>query len=497
MPTVSKKITHSEVRMYRMGTGDCFVIKFFAGQKVTFKMMIDCGTWQGKKTELIPYITDLKTYVNNSVDLLVVTHEHKDHVYVFEACQELFTNGFVIKQTWMAWTEDEKGAVASQWLKDYGDKKKALALAANKIDKALKDPEVVKSFENDYGANKILAARQFFAGALNSFADLQFSVAKGQYVGMLKGMKIVKEQLAKGKIRYCHPGEIITNLAGAAGIKFYVLGPPLLWEEVKKESGGKGESYAHNNTLAQSDAFAAAVLGSESGNSKALLPFDQKYNADADSELLKPIKERYSSKDNSWRNIDHDWLNSAGALALRVNSMTNNLSLALAIEFEDSGRVMLFPGDAEFGSWESWHNIPWTQAATDESKGLTEDLLNRTVFYKVAHHLSHNGTAQRLGMEMMMHKDLTAMATLDYGIISTGWTGTMPNQPLLKELLTRTKGRLLVMNEKELLYDRKKGKTLTDEIKKVRSTMSAAEKAAFKKAYLEDPLFLQFTVNAK
>ncbi len=107
--------------------------------------------------------------------------------------------------------------------------------------------------------------------------------------------------------------------------------------------------------------------------------------------------------------------------------MTNNLSLALAIGFEDSGRVMLFPGDAEYGSWASWHKINWTEPSRTPGTHLTEDLLNRTVFYKVAHHLSHNGTAQRLGLEMMRAPDLAAMATLDYSVISNGWTTTMPN----------------------------------------------------------------------
>jgi len=123
--------------------------------------------------------------------------------------------------------------------------------------------------------------------------------------------------------------------------------------------------------------------------------------------------------------------------------------------------VMLFPGDAEYGSWNSWHAIPWAEKgrgkkADGSPKDLTEDLLNRTVFYKVAHHLSHNGTARRKGSELMIDKDLTAMATLDYAVISESWTGTMPNQGLLQDLLTKTKGRLLVMRTDDLFFDARK-----------------------------------------
>ena len=85
------------------------------------------------------------------------------------------------------------------------------------------------------------------------------------------------------------------------------------------------------------------------------------------------------------------------AFALRMNGLTNNLSLALAFEFMDSKKVMLFPGDAEFGSWASWHRIKWDEKGAD-GKHYTEDLLNRTVFYKVAHHLSHNGQPKDLGL---------------------------------------------------------------------------------------------------
>lgn len=457
---------------------------------VAFRMMIDCGTWSNTTEKVGEYIDTLKEDMGE-VDLLVVTHEHKDHVSVFEKCADKFRD-FTIKNIWMAWTENEKDALASQWIRDFGEKKKALAVATNRINKALKDPDVIAQFSNEYGVERITAARQYFAGAMDSFADLQFAAtAEGEYKGGLRGMEIVKKELSKDNIRFCKPGEIISGLEGAEGLKFYVLGPPQEWEAVRKESGGKGESYLHND-FARSDAFASAVLGHNAVGSTDILPFDTHYVAEAQDTSVESLRTAYEQQ--QWRRIDHDWLNSAGSLALRVNSMTNNLSLALAIEFEN-GKVMLFPGDAEYGSWESWHRVPWTQQCRDAKKGVTEDLLNRTVFYKVAHHLSHNGTAQRLGMEMMTSDDLTAMASLDYDSISPGWTRTMPNHFLLKELLTRTKGRLIVMNDDKLLYNKKTGQTLADEIVKVKSTMGIQEQKSFADAYVDDPHFHQYTVK--
>jgi hypothetical protein len=82
-----------------------------------------------------------------------------------------------------------------------------------------------------------------------------------------------------------------------------------------------------------------------------------------------------------WRRIDSDWLESAGSLALYLDGDINNTSLVLAIELGQAGKVLLFPGDAQYGNWLSWART---------QRGI--DLLKRTVFYKVGHHGSHNAT---------------------------------------------------------------------------------------------------------
>ncbi|MBK6936722.1 MAG: hypothetical protein IPH18_07420 [Chitinophagaceae bacterium] len=47
-----------------------------------------------------------------------------------------------------------------------------------------------------------------------------------------------------------------------------------------------------------------------------------------------PVIEAYNKKGDEWRKIELDWLNSAGSLALRLNSHINNTSLVLAVESE-------------------------------------------------------------------------------------------------------------------------------------------------------------------
>jgi hypothetical protein len=166
--------------------------------------------------------------------------------------------------------------------------------------------------------------------------------------------------------------------------------------------------------------------------------------------------------------------------------------LVLAIEFIESGKVLLFPGDAEIGSWISWQKIDWL------SKGFaikTEDLLKRTVFYKVAHHLSHNGTAKANGLDMMTHPSLVAMATLDYDVISNGWKSTMPNRLIVKDLLEKTKGRVLITNEKGLFYDLEGLIPLAGKIEEHRSKLSADERVDFDRSISRSKLVTEYVLK--
>lgn len=479
--------------MYRMGTGDCFVLKFLAGTEEKYKMMIDCGTWSGSSEKLLKYAKNIKEYVGGKLDLLVITHEHKDHVYGFEACKAIFTENFDIDRIWMGWTENEKSRTVKKWQKDYGDKKKALALVSQSLNEIADDTKTKAFLGTEYNGHNVLEARKAFADSISELNTLHNSIDDGQYIGGLKGMKIVKEEIANNNVDYFEPGDIVENIPNLDGIKFYMLGPPKLWEgEINVDAGGVGESYQHNNKLAECDSFAAAVLSLGKDSNAENAPFDDYFTSVDRSSIA---SEAYNSDSTEWRKIDTEWLNSAGNFALRINSITNNLSLAFAIEFEDSGKVLLFPGDAEYGSWASWHKIPWTQTCRNGKPHFTEDLLSRTIFYKVAHHLSHNGTAERLGMDMMKHPDLVAMATLDYEVISKNWKNTMPNKSLIKALIKQAKGRVIIMNETGLFYDQENVQPLKDKIKSERAAMSATDLENFEKSFKENDLYFEFTVK--
>lgn len=475
--TNSRTIDNVLVHMYKMGTGDCFVLKFLRRDDVAFKLMIDCGYWSRKQTEVLPFLKTLKEDVDNHVDALVVTHEHTDHVSGFEAGKDLFTDGsFKVDRVWMGWTEEDGHDKVERWKTNYGEKKRALHLLADQFSRAVAAPGFGRQFGGTHHENELLQLRRGFSETLTDFSRLHFDSDDPNYKGPLKGMRVVKEKfITDDNTTYFKPGETIENLPGLDGVRIYVLGPPKLYDTAKKEHGEDGESFEHNQEIDDPDLLFRAAKGRASGPLPASqLPFDSAFTTKSTA-----AAKRYEDRINDWRRIDDDWLMSAGQFALRMNSLTNNLSLALAIEFIDSGKVLLFPGDAEFGSWQSWHKIPWN----DRFPGLTtENLLNRVVFYKVAHHLSHNGTARSQGLDMMTSPDLVAMATLDFDVISKGWKSTMPNRLILKQLLEQTRGRTMIMNTKDLYFDLSEQVPLERKIAEYRKRMSANDKRRFNRA---------------
>ena len=174
-------------------------------------------------------------------------------------------------------------------------------------------------------------------------------------------------------------------------------------------------------------------------------PFSSRYKekAGARSSDLEKIMRLYRRKEDSWRTIDDDWLMQAEALALFLDTFTNNSSLVLAIELMESKKVLLFAADAQTGNWLSWDKVPWVDKNVN-----TDDLLARTVFYKVGHHASHNATLVA-GFEKMKHPDLVAFIPVhkqDPNITKkNGWK--MPAENLFVKLKEKTSNRVLQMDD--------------------------------------------------
>ena len=76
------------VRMYRQGLGDCFLLSLPGAAGREFHVMVDCGVILGTPDaadRLRLVLDDVIRTTGGRVDVLVVTHEHYDHVAAFAA----------------------------------------------------------------------------------------------------------------------------------------------------------------------------------------------------------------------------------------------------------------------------------------------------------------------------------------------------------------------------------------------------------------------------
>jgi hypothetical protein len=472
-PSINGKIDHVSIRMYCLGTGDCFVLKFLEGTVSRFTMMIDCGSCQGTDKDFKPYIDDLASYVGKHLDLLVITHEHNDHVNGFAKCESVFKDPqFTIDEAWFAWTEnpDDPDDRAKKLQEKRKRMRMALATAINKFKNEADKFKVAAS--EDYYKMKVGESNDAFLNGLHTLAEINLS-GLGVTGEPLPGMKKIKAILEnkkrrdgkKTKIKYPEPGQSIA-VEVLNQFKFHILGPPFERDFIFKDGREGTDVFKKKLNFYESALAVKSFLSDDSADSREQdIPFDESYIASetnrsviskisrqssvVDSDSLS-VRASYHNLKNDWRKIETEWLSGAGTLALRLNSHINNTSLAMAIEHAPSGKVFLLPGDAEYGSWESWHEIDVWKKKGKGGVHFVEELLNRTVFYKVGHHLSYNGTALKLGINMMPTSGLVAMATLDRKRIASRWKSTMPNKFLLEELNKRCQGNCFIMNEFEI-----------------------------------------------
>jgi len=484
----SGKISSINVRMYRTGTGDCFILQFKLANEVKFNMMIDCGCINGGKAQFKPIVEDLIVHTGNIIDLLVVTHQHADHINGFQKSAELFDQ-IQFKKVWFAWTEDEEDPIANDYRANHSELGNALNAAVDKLNALITNKYYDSLFADELYGNLMLKSKKHFIGALsglnalNTTNKLAVGVPLPTMVELFKEYKVIKEHT---EVEFLEPGDVKFELPGAMGIRFYVLGPPrdrTFLNRTEKD----GENFEQRENKSTIDFAFLSAMGAAPSTETDKLPFDQEYE---DTDHRYGIQKEYEEGGN-WRKIDHDWLYSAGNLALRYERSINNTSLALAIQFDDSERVLLFPADAEFGNWESWHtNLEWPVKINDQTvMKNAEYFLNKTVFYKVGHHLSQNGTAKGKGIDMMTSPDLAAMVTLDFKKINDGWLNTMPNDLLGAELIRKTKGKLFFVG------DRKK---ILPNIKTDRVTIKQTHEKALNRINepFDNKIFIEYEVTA-
>ncbi|GLS37292.1 hypothetical protein GCM10010869_28850 [Mesorhizobium tianshanense] len=429
MPKMKAPASGVTVRMYRQGHGDCFLLAMRDPDGGPFYMLIDCGLWTG--SEVAPdrtidrIIADIGEATGNHLNVVLITHEHMDHVNGFgaeDAQQQPHFDGIDIDETWLAWTEDATDSDANKLRKRFGDTLLALAGAALKLRFAV-DSRAKSSYEtvrdllmfetgatDEASLHVALSELQSHAFAADGSKNMSNAVRK-----LKLAIKYIRDKAANG-VRFFSPGDDHQPV-GKDGPRIYALGPPRSEELLLSLDPHSGEGF-------HIDSSALGLMAATEPDPDPLRPkgriFDKRFGlprkelekGDNDASLAQLVRSAYG-KDRSvaevrgffidrygrkalgqpaaqtWRQIDDDWLNSAETLALRLNKEVNNTSLVIAIELPKTGKVLLFTGDAQRGNWISWGTLEWM---VDGKKVKARDLLGRTVFYKVGHHGSHNAT---------------------------------------------------------------------------------------------------------
>jgi hypothetical protein len=499
------------IRMYRQGMGDAFLLGF-RGKTANSRhyLLIDCGVHKaqtGGTEKMTRIVADIAAVTGGNLDVVVATHEHTDHLSGFFQEARKFLGHIKIENLWLAWTESRSDKAANQMRQRKGHLQKAIEKALEKIEQM---PDKAARF---LGSDVI---EPFFG-----FSEFAAAATEGKPTSNEVALQVLRERTGEENTECLEPGTVVP-FPGVPHVRAYVLGPPRDEKLLKKsDPSGRGKSEVYLTRESDRLGLAVALLGADKEDSwlaeaqEFAYPFDQSKRVaakalktsiddsspddtvnqkEAEDPLLALIRRHYGTDgatpkangaDNevpdgaAWRRIDTDWMTGVGQLALNLDSDTNNTSLAFALEFgpPGEGKVILFPGDAQVGSWLSWQDV------TFKVKGKTitcDDLFARTVVYKVSHHCSHNGTLKALGLEKL-GDDLIAMIPVDRACAAKlrGWN--MPYPPLYQALLRKTRGRVL----------------RSDRSPQTKTVPDGLSKAAWKRfqATKETDLYFEFTVD--
>jgi hypothetical protein len=545
-----------KVRMYRTGLGDCFLLVFPRKRRSrntpdAFTMLIDCGVFKAtqnaaERTERIARSIRDATRPSHDpaapgrIDLLVITHEHWDHISAFDDSQarDIFSE-IDFRRIWMAWTEDPQDKVANNLQHGLDAARFGLTAAlvrsrglgldvpsTRMLGKALAffgiDGEALDGPAQPPGPTRgRLSARDATALALKT-SKRSREVRDWIRDDLNRDRKLPNEYL-----RPCDKGRALPLDDDVPNVRVYVLGPPedpglikyfnprasdetqeVVYERLEDMHLAGLRETSFLAAFGASGGFAAVSSNAEEDGDEIqqiCIPFEarhripreaveflnwlprpaEKSSAPANGtdptpalhdyanpmedhvEAARYCADMYYSPSSDWRRVDGDWLDGADELALQLDSATNNTSLAIAIEVGEpgSGHVLLFPGDAQVGSWKSWFGkveskgrggdalelgkeMRWTVAGKSID---TPSLIRRTVLYKVGHHGSHNATLKRYkfddgGDSILEHMSdrLVALLPVDEEVAKNKADyGEMPLTSLVVALLEKTKGRLL------------------------------------------------------
>jgi hypothetical protein len=391
------------------------------------------------------------------IDLVILTHEHQDHLNGIWKKNDPYFEPFTIGEAWIAWTEDPENDVANELRRRHKDQLLSLLEARRQLALAVGDAD-----ESVVRLDALLGLELGDDAVALNFGQMAAAAADPEKSVNKQALKLVKDKASANRgFFYMYPGGEPVDLEGSAGIRAYILGPPESAELIGDEDPRDNEAFPRHLAGALGLSFGAAA------RAESATPFSRQFYVPVADALNQErfFSDHYGSgnageneqkntevlNNAEWRRIDNDWLFSAETLALKLNSGINNTSLVVAFELPASRKILLFAGDAQRGNWLSWADYIWR----DGDKYVdAKDILGRTVLYKVGHHGSHNATLK--GETADEHPNLSWMGlgkhSREFTAMITAvnkWAMTRNNPPwvhplpsIRDALLQKTQGRV-------------------------------------------------------
>jgi beta-lactamase superfamily II metal-dependent hydrolase len=337
------------VRMYEVGFGDCFLLLIPTEAGTNLKILIDCGsTKKGANNRDIQsmakqVIEDVRDPDGKPrIDVLVISHRHMDHIsgFTYPGWDEV-----EVGEVWLPWVEDPDDPRATQIRTKWTSAAIAMRQRALRALSARPDDET------------LLSIIDLAANALADPAALR-RLTKDGFRNVRERRYLSKKQSP------------ITRFETPVlpGVKISVLGPSCDPLAMAAMDPPKGESYLHMIETCEDEPE----------------QFPRPFKTTAG---LKPEQYQTRHPDLAARLAEDDrgkvrmyGLGIDEVIAKEYDKALNGTSLMLV--FQVGQAALLFPGDAQWGTWE-----PLLKPGSD-----TSELLKKVTFYKVGHHGSFNAT---------------------------------------------------------------------------------------------------------
>lgn len=456
------------VRMYQVGFGDAFLLSFEYDQKLDDgrdrrHVLIDFGSssppqgWRNLDSvarrirDHTASEPDIRADTRGELDVVVVTHRHKDHLSAFASpaiAERLCKPGFP-RLVVRSWTENPRAArnAAGNAPAVIGGGR-AVAGQSMAFVRSLQGAD---QFAQEL-ARKLNAARRSgrsLAGDVRQIAEDQISNAAA--------VAQLEKWAAAGRASYLHYGLASGIEEVVPGIGVKVLGPPTIDQHPDVATQRQADANEFwmiysgiVRRLRARDLGAGAKPSSDAGNLTTGADGDEITAAGdggtdpAADESAVPSHPVGAPGPVRWLTdrMARQQLNSLLRIVRTLDGVLNNTSVILLFEVRrPDGEItrLLFPGDAQIENWE--YALKYAPDAA-----ANRDALRQVDLYKVGHHGSRNATPRTLynlwTEPQTRDRPLVAMMSTKPGVHGRSPSTFVPRKTLVAALDTRTGGRL-------------------------------------------------------